>query len=304
MDTRGWLERNTDQQILPRGNAAQRSAGMVGEKTVGRDLVPVLRALEHHAGEAGTNLDALDRVDTHHRMGDVGVDAIEDGFTQTGRHAACHHGHARANRFTFLAQRIHVLLHLRHHRRVRAKEGIVIDLVPIKIYRLQRAELGQVAAHLDAATAGQVFLGDAARGHAHCGFTRGGTPATAVIPNTVLLLVGIVGVPRAEKILDVTIILGTLVLVVNDQANRGSRGNTFEGTGKDLHRVILAPLRGMPRLAGFTPVEVVLQIFLGQRQPRRTAVDDTANGAAVAFAERGHYERFAEAVSRHQVVLC
>jgi hypothetical protein len=42
-------------------------------------------------GEAVADLDALDGVDAHHGVGDVGIELVEQRLAQAHRHAARHH---------------------------------------------------------------------------------------------------------------------------------------------------------------------------------------------------------------------
>ena len=58
-------------------------------------------------GEAGADLDALDRVDRHHRAGDVGVELAVDRLAPAQRHACGDDVDARAARIAGLAQLIH-----------------------------------------------------------------------------------------------------------------------------------------------------------------------------------------------------
>ena len=73
----------------------------------------------------------------------------------------------------------------------------------------------------------------------------------------------------------------------------------LEDAGQDLHLVRLLALRGEARLAGPALVEIGLDLVSGQRNVRRAAVDDAADGGPVAFAEGGDAEQMAEGVVRH-----
>ena len=79
-----------------------------------RDLVAVLGALLLDAGKAGADLDALHRVDAHEGVGDIRVQAIEDGLAQPRRNPGGHHVDARADGVALLAQSVHVGLQFRH----------------------------------------------------------------------------------------------------------------------------------------------------------------------------------------------
>ena len=67
-----------------------------------------------HTGKPGTDLDTLDRVDTHHRVGDVGIHLVKQRLTQAHRHTTCHDTDARAAGVAGLAQRLDVGFQCRH----------------------------------------------------------------------------------------------------------------------------------------------------------------------------------------------
>ena len=52
------------------------AAGVVGEKPAGVISSPCSGALLRHRGKTGADLDALHRVDAHHRVGDLGVQPV------------------------------------------------------------------------------------------------------------------------------------------------------------------------------------------------------------------------------------
>jgi hypothetical protein len=86
-DARGRLDRQIDDQVLAGRNAAEHAAGMVAEKALRRHLVAMLAALLRDAGKTGADLDPLDRVDAHHRVGDLGVETVIDRLAPARRHA-------------------------------------------------------------------------------------------------------------------------------------------------------------------------------------------------------------------------
>ncbi len=134
----------------------------------------------------------------------------------------------------------------------------------------------------------------------HGRFTRGRTATTPRVANTVLLPIAVVGMPRAEGVDDVAVILAALVGIANQQRNRRAGGGAFVDAGEYFHLIGLAPLRGMPAFAGGTTIEVGAKLLLADRQPRWTAVDNTADGGTMAFAEGGDGKQFAEGVTGHR----
>ncbi|TXH58149.1 MAG: chorismate synthase, partial [Burkholderiaceae bacterium] len=107
-DRTGRLDGDAHRDVLPGGDAAEHAAGVVAGEALRRELVAVLRAALRDAGEAGADLHALDRVDAHHRVGDVGIEPVIHRLAPAHRHVRCHHVDARAARITRLAQFIHV----------------------------------------------------------------------------------------------------------------------------------------------------------------------------------------------------
>ena len=59
----------------------------------------------------------------------------------------------------------------------------------------------------------------------------------------------------------------------------------------------------MARLAGLAPVEVGLDVRLGEFEARRAAVNDTDIGGAVGFAGGGDGKELSDAISRHMAML-
>src|SRR6266568_4634701 len=94
-DAGSGLERDADQDILPGRDAAERSARVVREKALRRQLVAVLRALLFNCSKTGADLDTFHGVDAHHRRSDVRVEPAVDRLAPADRHCARHHVHAR-----------------------------------------------------------------------------------------------------------------------------------------------------------------------------------------------------------------
>ena len=94
--------------------------------------------------------------------------------------------------------------------------------------------------------------------------------------------VGVVGVARAEHVLDLRVVLAARVDVADEKRDRRAGGAAFEHAGEDLDGVLFAPLRHVARGAGLAPVELGLDVGFGELQSRRAAVDDAADRRAVA----------------------
>ena len=106
---------------------------------------------------------------------------------------------------------------------------------------------------------------------------------------------------RAIGVLDLAIVLGALVHILDEETDGGSGGDLAalvvrHDAGEDFHLVRLLPLGGEARLAGAATVEVDLEIRRLQRNQRGAAVHDAANGRAVALAPGGDAEQMTESV--------
>jgi hypothetical protein len=106
-------------------------------------------------------------------------------------------------------------------------------------------------------------------------------------------------------VLDLGIVLGTLINVLNQQHNRRAGRNlrarhlVSEYAGHDFDGIRLLPLGREPRLPGPATVELVLDVFPYEGNPWRTAVNDAANSRPMALAEARKPEEMAESVERH-----
>src|SRR5690606_40039291 len=79
-DARGRLDRDRHPDRLAGGDAAQHAAGAVADEALRGELVAVHAATIGDAAEAGADLDALDGIDAHHGMGDVGIELVVQGL--------------------------------------------------------------------------------------------------------------------------------------------------------------------------------------------------------------------------------
>ncbi len=112
-------------------------------------------------------------------------------------------------------------------------------------------------------------------------------------------MVGVVGMRRAEQVLDRRVVLGLLVGVADQQANRAASRPAFENAREDLDLVGFLALGGVAAGAGLAPVQVSLQVLQGQLQTRRAAVDDGDQRRAVTFTSSGDGEQLAVCVAGH-----
>src|SRR5690606_34342627 len=103
----------------------------------------------------------------------------------------------------------------------------------------------------------------------------------------------------AVHVLQVVVVAALLVLVADDEADGRAERGALEHTAQELHRVALRACRAQGRAARAAAVQLVLHGIRVERQTRRAAVDDPADGRAVAFTEGDKAEKLAEGVAGH-----
>src|SRR5579862_6126481 len=247
------------------------------------------------------DLDALHRVDAHHHLGDVRVQAPVQRLAPPRGNAGSDHVQPRAHALARLAKLVHVGLELGDARRIGHEERIALRAHVVPGFELDAigTELRKISAHLDAVFLAQPLLRDRTRRNGRRSQTSGSTTAAAWIANAVLLEVRVVGVPGAERLRDLVVILRALVHVLDQERDRRARRAPLVHARENLQQVILAPLRNVPRRAGLASVEVGLDVLLRELHPRWAAVDHAADRGPVRFAERGDSEEGAESVAGH-----
>jgi hypothetical protein len=102
-----------------------------------------------------------------------------------------------------------------------------------------------------------------------------------------------------KAILDLAVIAGTLVDVLDDEADRRARRAAFENAGQDPDRVGLRALGHEARATRSPALEIVLQIGLAERQVGRATRDDPAQGGAVTLTAARHREKTTESIASH-----
>src|SRR5208337_2429168 len=224
-DRGGRLDREPGDNRLSGRNAAENAAGMIGEEArapvrAPSHLVRVLLAREFGGREAVADLDALDRIDAHQRAREFGVELAVDRRAPAGGNALGHDLDHGADRRSGLADVVEVVGEPRGRGGVRTEERIFADRVPVPVgaVDLQLAELHQCAA--DRHT-GNRLSRDGARHDARRRLARRGAAAASVVPDAVFGVIDVVGVARAVFVPDVAVVLGTLVHVLDENADRG-----------------------------------------------------------------------------------
>src|SRR6202012_3816160 len=102
----------------------------------------------------------------------------------------------------------------------------------------------------------------------HHRLTRRGSASAAVVAESILLLVGVIGMARTEAVLDLLVIARALILVLDQEADRRTGGPALEHAREDAHRIALAPLGRVLRGPRTATVDILLQVRLGEHETR------------------------------------
>ena len=218
-------------------------------------------------------------------MGQICIQTIKDRLAKPWRHALGNHVNPGTNGIPLLTERIHVGFHLGNLVRIRAEKRVLMNLLPIQLFGLDWAQLRQITANPDSQALLQEFPCNRAGSHTHGSLTGGRTTTTAVIPNSVLVHVGIVGVSRSELFGDLGIILGALVSILDHQTDRRACGLTLKHTGQNSYLIGFPTLGGMPGGARLATIKIPLHICLRELEPGRTAINNAPQCRPVAFAK-------------------
>ena len=297
-DAAGCLEGGAGDDGLAARYATQDAACVVRQEPgCSCAFVAVFAAFAGDDVEAVTDGYGLDGIDAHQRFGDVGVQAVEDGFAEAGGDAFGDDGDFCADAVARAADVGEIAVKQRGLVVVRAIKGVVLDMVPVAEFEAVFADLREVTADGGTGEVGKDLFGDGTAGDAYGGFPRRSPPAAAIVADAVFGLVGVVGVSGAVLVFDGAVVLATLVGVGNVNADGGAGGCAFKEPGKELDAVIFLARGDVARGAGFAPVEFALDGVKIKRDTRRSAIEDAADGRAVAFAVGGEGEVLSDAVA-------
>jgi hypothetical protein len=240
-----------------------------------RHHVAMHAALLRNTGEAVADLHALDRVDRHHRRGQVAVQLAVDRLAPARRHAIGDHGHPRADRIAGLAQRVHVGFQRIDLRGVRPEERIVLDRRTHRspAARSRRVATASRARARRAAPPATSWRSPPRRrawwSRARCCGRRRADRGCRISASRCSRR------GRAELRGDLAVVLAALVGVADQQRDRRAGGDAFVDAAEDLDLVGFAPLRGVPRGAGRAARQVVARspparsrCPAGSRRPR------------------------------------
>ena len=105
-----------------------------------------------------------------------------------------------------------------------------------------------------------------------------------------------------ENVGDIAVILAALVLIFYQKRNRGAGSFSLINTGQDFDGIRFTALCDETGSTGFAAIQFRLDIVFRQVHTRRAAIDNTANGRAVRFAERRYRKQFPERIACHSVI--
>src|SRR5579875_3533504 len=300
-DRAGWLDREAHHDVLAGRDSAQYATGIVGEErhlpVLHPHLVGVPLARQRSRSHARADLDALDGVDAHHRLGEIGIELVVDRLAQSRGNAGGVDLDDRAGARARLAHLVEEALPFFCGPGIGAEEGIGVHRPPVPARPVDRmgADLDERAA--DGHAVAQHLACDRAGGDARSGLARRGATAAAVIANAIFHPIGVIGVAGTELVLDRVVVLAARVLVGDQQRDRRAGGPALEHTREDLDAVALLALGGEARRSRPALVEPGLDIGFAERNARRHALDDATDRRTVAFAPGGEAEEGAEAVT-------
>lgn len=283
------------------GQARPVGARLHGVGRLGRDEGVVVDRAGHLApAEPGPDLEALGRGDRQHGVREHGLDLVEARLAQAGRRVLDDARHRAADAVRPVAEVGNVRLHLPGDLLVGAPHGeelvhrLAVDgLEELEVVGVRArgrvlgrggeqvlgADARDEGDDLDAVGQLQVLLGDGAGGHSADRLPCAAPSATGRGLDAVFLQVGPVCVRGSGEHVHgrVAVVLGSLVLVQDQHADRCAQRHAELGAGLDLDTIFLVTRGGNCGLAGATSRHLGLDIVFSQEHARRAAVDYAAD---------------------------
>jgi len=248
------------------------------------ERVVVLRAAHAGCGEARSELDTTAGGDAEHRLGQIGVQLVEDRVAQSCRDAADRHDDPAAHGVPFGAHRLDPLGDGRRRPGIGAEDGARIHVgfgdgvrIDLRFDRFHRPDAGH---YLDSTRPAQQLAGHGAGGDPAHRLPSRGPAAAARIADPVAGQIGVIRVRRAQDVLEFRVVLASGRPVAHQQQDRGAQGQAFVDAGQDLHRVRFRTGRRVGQ-AGTAARELHLDLLSRDGQSGRTSVHDAAHGRAV-----------------------
>ena len=293
-DGGGGLEGDAEEDGFAIGDTALNSAGVVG---FGADFVAfhvevvvVLGAFEGGAGESRADFETFGGWDGEHGFGEVGFEAVEDGFTEPRRAATDDALDRASDGVSFGADFFDAFDHFFGRDGVASADdvgfdvgggdGEGIDVGGNVLDGFDPSEGFEVGTEV-----GEDFFGDGRSGNAADGFARGGAATTGGIAGAKFGVVGVVGVRRTVFYGHLVVGLGAVVFITNEDSDGRTEGFSFVGAGEDFAGVGFVARSGDFRLARAAAVEFDLEVGLGEGDEGRAAIDDDTDAPAVGLTE-------------------
>ena len=211
------------------------------------------------SGKPRTDLKAFGRRQRQHRLGEHRVELVEHRFAPASREIPADTADHTADRILGLQNFTHQRFHPRRRRFVRAARQVSINLIAVHTVNVHIDGLfGTNGANpgddLHAPLFSQNLFRDRPGCHPTDRLTGAGPTTAAAGADTVLGLVGEVGMRWPRHQVHFAVIARTLVLVVHQQANWRAQGQTIFNSGQDCHLVSFFTRRGEVALARTSPV--------------------------------------------------
>jgi len=270
------------------------AAGVVGLGadffSVHEEVVVMFGTFEGGSGEARADFEALGGGDGEHRFGEVGFEAVEDGFAKSWRAAADDAFDGAADGVAFGTDFLDTGDHGLGSDGVASADDVGFD---VGGGDGERVDFGLNILHgFDPGDGFEVggemlkdFFGDGSGGDAADGFAGGRSPATLPVTGAVFGIVGVVGVGGTVFFGHLGVGFGAVVLVAYQDGDGRAEGFPFKGAGEDFALVGLVTWSGDFGLAGTAAVEFDLEVGFGEGDEGRAAIDDDADATSMGFTE-------------------
>lgn len=108
-----------------------------------------------------------------------------------------------------------------------------------------------------------------------------------MVADAVLLVICVVGVRRTEEATHILVVLGVLVGVAHEEADRTARGLALEDAREEFYLICLLTASGDGTLSGTATCHLVLYELHIDGDACWHAVDDATDACAVALTECG-----------------
>lgn len=260
------------------------------------------------SGKARTKLKALGGGDGHHGVGESGFQLVETGLAETDGAVPDHTGDNSSNGVMRVSVLLHNLDHLLSEGQIGTSHGagginaLSSDalqsgnplLVAGRSVHGNIADLGHKGNNLNVVDSSQVLVGNSSSSNSANSLSCRRSAASRRGLDSVLLLVGVVGMRRSGVVVHLRVVVGSLVLVLNQHGNGGTQSLAVLGSTLDSNRISLVSRSGQSRLARSSTGQLGLNIGLIEIHSGRNSVNNAAHRFAVRLAVGGDFEKRAE----------